>query len=63
MGFSVNSFLAAFNLFPVYTLDGLNVFKWNKGIGFIVFVLFVTMMLTSIFISAENMVVMIIEAA
>ncbi|RAP53878.1 MAG: site-2 protease family protein [Methanosphaera sp. rholeuAM130] len=62
VGFSVNSFLAAFNLFPVYTLDGLNVFKWNKGIWFIVFILSVTMMLLSIFIGAENMVILLIEA-
>ena len=56
VGFSVNSFLAAFNLFPIYTLDGLNVIKWNKGIWFITFILSVTMMLLSIFIGAENMV-------
>ncbi|MBO7719957.1 MAG: site-2 protease family protein [Methanosphaera sp.] len=62
VGFSVNSFLAAFNLFPVYTLDGLNVFKWNKGIWFVVFAISITMMLSSILIGAENMVVMIIES-
>ncbi|RAP48695.1 MAG: site-2 protease family protein [Methanosphaera sp. rholeuAM6] len=61
VGFSVNSFLAAFNLFPVYTLDGLNVIKWNKGVWFITFVLAITMMLLSIFIGAENMVRLIVD--
>ena len=62
VGFSVNSFLATFNLLPVYSLDGTKVMKWNIGIWIVVFVIAGAMMLTSITIGAENMVVMIIES-
>ena len=33
VGFSVNCFLATFNLFPIHSLDGTKVLKWNVGIG------------------------------
>lgn len=59
-GYSVNSFLAAFNMIPVYTLDGLKVFKWNVGVWLIIFAIAVTMMLLSIVIGVEKMVMMII---
>ncbi|RAP49204.1 MAG: site-2 protease family protein [Methanosphaera sp. SHI613] len=59
-GYSVNSFLAAFNMIPVYTLDGLKVIKWNVGVWLIVFAVSVAMMLLSIIIGVENMVMMII---
>jgi Zn-dependent protease len=60
VGFSVNAFLATFNLFPVMTLDGLKVFKWNKKIWLIVFVIAAAMTLLSIAIGAENMVRLIL---
>lgn len=60
VGFSVNAFLATFNLFPVMTLDGLKVFKWSKKIWIIVFVIAATLTLLSISIGAENMVGLII---
>lgn len=56
VGFSVNSFLAAFNLLPVATLDGTKVLKWNIGIWVIAFALAAIMVLTSMTIGAENMV-------
>ena len=60
VGFSVNSFLALFNLLPLYTLDGTNVFKWNAGYGIISIIIAGIMMLTSITIGAENMVMMFV---
>lgn len=60
VGFSVNSFLATFNLFPFYTLDGIKVFKWNAKIWIVVFAIAAVMMLFSITIGAENMVSLII---
>ena len=60
VGFSVNSFLATFNLFPIYTLDGIKVFKWNAKIWIVVFAIAAVMMLFSITIGAENMVSLII---
>ncbi|MDD1763236.1 MAG: site-2 protease family protein, partial [Methanobacteriaceae archaeon] len=32
LGFTVNSFLALFNLIPVSVFDGAKVFKWNPVI-------------------------------
>lgn len=61
VGFSVNSFLAAFNLLPIYTLDGLKVIKWNVGLWLVVFSISVIMMLLSITIGVENMVKFLID--
>jgi len=38
VGFSINLFLAAFNMIPVMPLDGAKVFRWNKVIWAAVFV-------------------------
>jgi len=38
VGFSINLFLAAFNMIPVMPLDGAKVFRWNKVIWAGVFV-------------------------
>ncbi|AMD18286.1 metalloprotease [Methanobrevibacter sp. YE315] len=62
VGFSVNSFLAAFNLLPLYSLDGIKVLKWNPKYWIVIFVIAVAMMLLSITIGAENMVTMLIGA-
>lgn len=61
VGYSVNSFLAAFNLLPIYSLDGIKVMKWNVGIWLLVFAVAVIMMLLSITIGVENMVRFIID--
>lgn len=61
IGFSVNSFLATFNLLPFYTLDGVKVLKWNAKIWIIVFAIAAVMLLMSIGIGAENMVKFIID--
>ena len=60
VGFSVNSFLAAFNLMPFWSLDGIKVLKWDAKIWIVVFAIAVIMMLSSITIGAENMVKLII---
>ena len=60
VGFSVNSFLAAFNLLPIYSLDGIKVLKWDAKIWIVVFAIAVIMMLSSITIGAENMVELLI---
>ena len=60
VGFSVNSFLATFNLFPIYSLDGTKVLKWNIGIWIITIAIGGIMVLISITIGAENMVSLLI---
>lgn len=61
IGFSVNSFLATFNLLPFYTLDGVKVLKWNAKIWIVIFAIAAIMLLMSISVGAENMVQLIIE--
>lgn len=61
VGFSVNNFLATFNLLPLYTLDGTKVLKWSAKNWIIIFAIAAVMLLTSITIGAENMVQLIIE--
>ena len=60
VGFSVNSFLATFNLFPLYTLDGTKIMKWDPKIWIIIFAISGIMLLSSITIGAEKMVQFII---
>ncbi len=61
VGFSVNAFLATFNLFPIYSLDGTKVLKWNIVYWIVAFAIAGIMLLISIGIGAENMVKLIIE--
>ena len=60
IGFSVNTFLATFNMLPIWSLDGIKVLKWSPKYWFIVFAIGVIMTILSITIGAENMVKMII---
>ena len=60
VGYSVNSYLAAFNLLPFATLDGTKVMKWSALIWFVVFAIAAIMTLLSMTIGAENMVGLII---
>ena len=62
VGFSVNSFLAVFNLLPLYTLDGTKVLKWSFKIWFITIAISAIMMLVSISIGAESMVSLLLGA-
>lgn len=61
VGFSVNSFLATFNLLPLYSLDGTKILKWNIKYWILIFAVAVIMLLASISIGAENMVKYIIS--
>ena len=58
VGFSVNSFLATFNLLPFYTLDGTKVLKWNAIYWIAAFAISASMMLISITIGPEKMVLL-----
>jgi Zn-dependent protease len=60
VGFSVNSFLATFNLLPFAGLDGTKVMKWSTKIWIIIFAIAGTMTVLSVKIGAENMVRMIL---
>ena len=60
VGFSVNSFLAAFNLLPIYSLDGTKVLKWNIKFWIAIFAVAAVMLAMSVTIGAENMVMSII---
>ena len=60
VGFSVNAFLATFNLLPFYSLDGTKVMKWSVGVWITAFAIAAIMMLMSMTIGAENMVGLII---
>ena len=60
VGFSVNSFLATFNLLPFYSLDGTKVMKWSVRAWLMAFAIAAIMMLVSVTIGAENMVGLII---
>ncbi|MEE0940292.1 hypothetical protein [Methanobrevibacter sp.] len=62
VGFSVNCFLATFNLFPIYSLDGTNVLKWNAGIWIVAIAIAGVMMIMVITIGAENMVMFVMGA-
>ena len=59
VGFSVNCFLATFNLFPIYSLDGTKVLKSNVRIWIVAFAIAGIMMFVSIAIGAENAVQLI----
>ena len=61
IGFSVNSFLATFNLLPFATLDGTKVLKWSVKIWIVSFTVAAIMTLISIGIGAENMVELIVS--
>ena len=54
VGFSVNSFLATFNLFPLYTLDGTKIMKWDPKIWIIIFAISGIMLLSSITIGGKR---------
>ena len=60
LGFSINSFLAAFNLIPIGNLDGSKVLTWNFGIWIITIAVAGILTLLSMTIGVENLVRMIL---
>ena len=60
LGYSINSFLAAFNLLPIGNLDGSKVLRWNFGIWIVVMAIAAVMTFMSMSIGVENIVRLII---
>ncbi|MBQ2652083.1 MAG: site-2 protease family protein [Methanobrevibacter sp.] len=60
LGYSINSFLAAFNLLPIGNLDGSKVLRWNFGIWIVVMAIAAIMTFMSMSMGVENIVRLII---
>ena len=60
MGYSINSFLAVFNLLPIGNLDGSKVFTWNIGIWIVAIAVAGILTAASMTIGVENIVRLII---
>lgn len=60
LGYSINSFLAVFNLIPIGNLDGSKVLRWNVGIWIITIAIAGLMTLLSMTMGVENIVRLII---
>ncbi|MDO5811193.1 MAG: site-2 protease family protein [Methanobrevibacter sp.] len=59
-GYSVNSFLAVFNLLPIGNLDGSKVLTWNFGIWIVTIAIAGILTATSMTIGVENIVRLIL---
>ena len=60
LGYSINSYLAVFNLLPIGNLDGSKVFNWNIGIWVVTIGVAGIMTYLSMTIGVENMVRIIV---
>ena len=60
VGYSVNSFLAVFNLLPIGNLDGSKVLSWNIGIWIVTIAIAGILTYGSMAIGVENIVRMIL---
>ncbi len=60
VGYSINSFLAVFNLLPIGNLDGSKVLTWNFGIWIITIAIAGILTLLSMTIGVENIVRLIL---
>ncbi|WP_458455280.1 site-2 protease family protein [Methanobrevibacter sp.] len=56
IGYSINSFLATFNLLPIGNLDGSKVLRWNFGIWIVTIAIAAILTLASMTIGVENIV-------
>jgi len=60
LGYSINSFLAVFNLIPIGNLDGSKVLNWNFGIWIVTIAVAGIMTFASMTMGVENLVRLII---
>ena len=60
LGYSINSFLATFNLIPIGNLDGSKVLNWNSGVWIVTIAISGIMTYASMTMGVENIVRMLI---
>ncbi|MBE6509011.1 MAG: site-2 protease family protein [Methanobrevibacter sp.] len=60
VGYSINSFLAAFNLLPIGNLDGSKVLRWNFGIWIATIAVAAILTIASMTIGVQNIVRLIL---
>jgi Zn-dependent protease len=60
VGYSINSFLAVFNLLPIGNLDGSKVLSWNIGIWLVTIAVAGVLTYASMTMGVENIVRMIL---
>ncbi len=60
LGFSTNSYLAVFNLIPIWNLDGSKVLGWNILVWIVIIAIAGFMTYLSMTMGAENIIRMII---